>query len=137
MAANTLSDYAENAILNEWFGATAFSPSGTLYFGLSTTTIGAGGVGGINEPTHASYARASADNDKTTWSTSTTGGLSNDIAITFPQASAAWGTVTYGFIADHATSGNLYAYGALGTSKSIENGDTAQFAVGTIIITLD
>lgn len=138
MAVNTLSDFLENALLNEAFGATAFTPSATLYVGLSTTSITDAG-GNITEPNAPEYARVAIDNDKTTWTTSTTGGLSNDIAITFAQATSTggWGTITDGFVADQSSGGNVYTLGALGTSKSIEQNDTPEFPAGSIVITLD
>lgn len=128
--------FTENAVLNEVFGATAYTPSGTYYVGLSTSTINDDGTG-LSEPTGTGYARVAIDNDKTTWSTSTTGLVSNDITITFPQAGSDWGTVTHAFIADQATTGNMIVHGALASSKTIETDDTAQFSIGNIVITLD
>lgn len=38
---------------------------------------------------------------------------------------------------DAATGGNLLAYAALTTAKTVQNGDTAQFSAGDITVTLD
>lgn len=133
---NTLSDFLENSFLNLAFGATSYTPSGTLYVGLSTSTMNDDGTG-LTEVTGLGYERVPITNDKTTWTVSTTGGLSNAIAFTFPQASSNWGTVTDAFIIDHAVTGNFYCQGALGTSKLISNEDTAQFPIGSFVITLD
>ncbi|KKL90267.1 hypothetical protein LCGC14_1906360, partial [marine sediment metagenome] len=38
---------------------------------------------------------------------------------------------------DALTAGNLLATGALTTSKTINDGDTAEFAIGALDITLD
>lgn len=132
----SFTDFAENGILNYQFGLTSYVPSGVLYVGLSTSAINDDGTG-LTEVTGTNYARVAIDNNKTTWSVSTTGGLQNDIVITFPQAGSNWGTITHAFIADQATTGNMIVHGALTTSKTIETDDTAQFSIGNVIITLD
>jgi len=62
------------------------------------------------EPTGNNYSRPSYTNNKTTWGTSTTGKLLNEVAITFPTASGDWGDVFSIFIADSATYGNIFWY---------------------------
>lgn len=63
--------------------------------------------------------------------------IANDGAITFPTASASWGTVTHFGVFDASTAGNLLYWGALTTSKAVGSGDTASFAVGELDVTLD
>lgn len=133
---NTFANFLENAILNEAFGGTSFTPSGTLYVGLSSSAINDDGTG-ITEPTGTGYARVAFTNDKTNWTTATTGSLSNAVAITFPQAGSNWGEITHTFISDQATTGNMYCHGALTSSKNITTSDTAEFAIGSFVITLD
>lgn len=132
----SFTNYTENNVLNLFFGATAFSQPANHFIGLSTTTIADGGTN-ITEPSGNAYARVSVANNKTTYSVSSAGSLSNAISVTFPQATGSWGTVIDFFIADASSGGNIIAYGTLSVSKNITSGDTAQFAIGALVITLD
>lgn len=126
----------ENSLLNHTFGGTTYSPLATMYVGLSTANpTDTGSL--VSECTGGSYARVAITNNKTTWSISSAGSLSNAITITFPTATASWGTVTYFFIADASTAGNVVAYGALSAAKTIDTGDTALFNIGDLTINLD
>ena len=104
----------------------------TPYVGLFTATPS--DAGGGTEVTGGNYARVNAN---TLFGTASGTGISNDGAITFPTASASWGTVSHFGIFDAATVGNLLMWGALGTSKAVGSGDTASFAIGELDITLD
>ena len=134
--AGSFADYLENKLLDLVFGATAFSAPATLYVGLSTTTITDAG-GNITEPSGNAYARVAVTNNTTNWPAASAGSKSNGTAITFAQATGSWGTITDFFIADAAAAGNIIAYGVLTASKAIGNGDTASFAIGDIVITLN
>lgn len=64
-------------------------------------------------------------------SNNTTKTLSGD--VTFPTASADWGTVTHFGFASAATAGTLRWWAPLDTSKAIGSGDTyKQLAAGTV-----
>ncbi len=74
--------------------------------------------------------------------TATAGGdgqTDNVAAITFPQASGSWGTVTHMAFVDSITFdvGNMLFWSPVTTSRAIDNGDTAEFAIGAITITFD
>jgi hypothetical protein len=126
----------ENSLLNHTFGGTVYTPLTTMYVGLSTANpTDTGSFTG--ECTGGSYARVAITNNKTTWSTSSAGSLSNAITLTFPTATASWGTVTYFFIATASTAGDVVAYGQLSASKTIDTGDTALFNIGDLTINLN
>jgi hypothetical protein len=133
--AGSFADYLEDKVMDDTFGKTAFTPSAHLYVGLSTTTITDAG-GNITEPSGGAYARIEIDNDKTTWSTSSAGKIENAITITFAEATSAWGTITDFFLSDSSAAGNIYGYGALGTSKSVASGDTVLIAISGMTISL-
>lgn len=126
-----------NLILDEIFGAVDITKPGTLYFGLCTGGVSAAGVV-TGEPSGNGYARKDITNDKNLWTDAAAGALENEVAITFAQASGSWGTVAYFFIANHLTDTGsaIIAYGELTTPKAIDNGDTAQFAIGDLDISL-
>jgi hypothetical protein len=56
--------------------------------------------------------------------------------VTFPQATASWGTVGWIGINDALTSGNLLYHTALDTSKTIDTGDIFKISTGNLSVTL-
>lgn len=135
--AGSFSDYLEAKILDEVFGATAFSAPGTLYVALFTAAPSDSGGG--TEVTGGSYARVAVTNNTTNWPNAT--GTSptskaNGTVITFPTATANWGTVVAFGIFDASSGGNLIAWADLNTSRTINSSDTASFGVGSLTITL-
>lgn len=56
----------------------------------------------------------------------------NNGTITFPTATANWGTVSHFALFDALTAGNYLAGGALTTAKYVSNGDVASFADATL-----
>ena len=129
----SFADYLENALLDHLFGKATFT-SPAIHVALSTADPLEDGSG-LAEPSGNGYARvATAPAD---WNASASGLVDNLSEITFPQATGAWGTVTHFALFDAATAGNMLLRGALTTSKSIDNGDTAKFAAGDLDVTLD
>jgi hypothetical protein len=128
-------DYLEDELLDHVFGAAAYSAPATLYVALFTAAPN--DAGGGTEVTGGSYDRADVTNNATNFPAASGGAKANGTAIAFPTATAAWGTVTHFGIFDANTSGNLLAWGPLSASKTIDDGDTAQFAIGDLDITLD
>lgn len=131
----SFADFLENKLLDHAFGGSDYTRAATLYIGLSTTTITDAG-GNITEPSGNNYSRVSVTNNSTNFPAASGGAKSNGTAITFPQASGSWGTVTDFFISDASSGGNILGYGALTTSKAVTNGDTVSFAIGDLDITL-
>lgn len=125
----SFSNYLENKVLLHVFGATPYTAPATLYVGLFTSDPGETGSG--TEVSGGSYAR------QTITFTVTANQASNTAAIEFPTCTAAWGTVTYAAIYDAVTTGNLLAYGALTTSKTIATGDVLRIPAGDFDINLD
>lgn len=131
----SFADYLEDKTLDYILGGAAFTPAATLYVGLSTTTITDAG-GNITEPSGNGYARMSVAQNQTNWPASSSGSISNGAAVTFPEATGAWGTVTDFFLSDASSGGNIYFWSALGTSKDVSNGDTLSFAIGDLTVSL-
>jgi len=136
------SDYLENAILNHILGGVShpFAALDHVYIALYTVTPSDSAAG--TEVTQAGgtlYDRVEVDNDHVTWHDSTAGSKHNDIAITFPTAGASWGSCLAFAILDTAIGGasNILYWGAITTPKTIAVGDTAEFAIGNIVITED
>jgi hypothetical protein len=133
--AGSKSDFLENKLLDHVLGNTAYTAPATVYIALYT--VAPTDSGGGTEVSGGSYARASVTNNSTNWPAASGGSKSNGTDITFPTATADWGTVVAFGIFDQLTSGNLLYWATLTTSKSILNGDTAKFSAGSITITED
>lgn len=129
----SLSNYAEDAMLDHVLNTSAMSVPTNLYVGLATATIDDTDTGAtVTEPSGANnYARVNVN----TWDTAATRLTSNTSVVTFNQCQTApWGTITDWFISDSGTigAGNIIAYGTLATSKSVVVGNTPSFAAGEL-----
>lgn len=131
----TFNDYLELELLDHVFGAAAYTAPATLYVALYTAAPN--DAGGGTEVTGNNYARAAVTNNATNFPAASAGAKSNGTAITFATPSGSWGTVTHFAILDAVSGGNFLGWGALTASKSPGNGDTVEFAIGDLDITLD
>lgn len=124
------SDYLENKLLDHSLATTTFTAPGAVYVGLHTGSPG-DADDGANEVSGGSYARQSA-----TFGAASSGTASTSATITFPAATASWGTISHISIYDASSAGNLLFHGAVTTSKAIESGDTFQISSGNLSISL-
>jgi hypothetical protein len=125
------SDYLELKLLDHSLGTTAYTAPTNVYVGLHTATP-QDDASGTGEVSGGSYARQSA-----TFAAASGGSASTSATITFPAATANWGTITHIGIYDASSAGNLLYHGAVTTSKTIESGDTFQISSGNLTISLD
>lgn len=132
-------DSQEQAILNLFLRGDSWTLPANLYVGLSTTTPTEAG-GNFTEPVGNGYARVTVVRNGTNWAAASGTApaiADNATAITFPAASGgSWGTVTHAGLFDAVSAGNLLWWGALGTSKAVNDGDTAQIAIGALDVKL-
>lgn len=127
----SFADYWEDEILDHIMNDGAYTAP-TIYVGLSTADPG-DDAATLAEPSGNGYARvttAAAD-----WNAASGGSKTNANAITFPEATGAWGTITYVCLFDALTSGNLLASGSCG-STAIISGNIARFAAGALTVSL-
>jgi hypothetical protein len=69
--------------------------------------------------------------------TATDGIVTSSADVTFPQATANWGTISYIGLLDDLTSGNLLMHTPLTTSKTIDEGDIFKVPLGQLTASLD
>ena len=114
--------------------------NGVIFFPIGqykiTTTINIDGSG-ATEPSGGSYARVAFTNNKSNWGVASNGVLTNAVAVTFPESSASWGTITYVGIWDLATGGNIWWYDVLSPSRAVASLTTVIFSAGAITVTLN
>ena len=124
------SDYLENKVLDHVLRNTSYTSPTTVYVGLFTSDPTDAGSG--TEVSGGSYARQSLS------VTTASGGIVTSSAdVTFPQATASWGTISHIGILDALTSGNLLMHTPLTTAKTIDNGDILKISSGNLTVTLD
>jgi hypothetical protein len=132
----TFSDFLENELLDHVWGNAAYSAPATIYVGLSTADPTDTGSG-IAEPSGGAYARVAVTNNATNWPAASGGAKANGTAVTFPKATASWGTIAYMIYMDAVSGGNMLAYAPLTVSKVVSADDTLTFPIGDLDITLD
>ena len=126
----SFSNFLETEILDHVFAGAAYTAPSTKYLALFTA-VADGETGSVTEVSGGGYARQSV---AFTTSGNTT---SNNAAVEFPTATANYGTVTHVGVYDASTSGNLMAYAALSSNKTIETGDVFRVPSGDLDITLN
>jgi hypothetical protein len=62
--------------------------------------------------------------------------VENTHAVTLAQASGDWGTITSVAIIDALTVGNMLFFDNTMTDQAVNNGDTAEFAIGALDVQL-
>lgn len=125
-----LSNYLENKLLDHVLRNTSYTSPTTVYVGLYTSDPADDNSG--TEVSGGSYARQILS------VTTATGGIVTSSAdVTFPQATASWGTISHIGLLDALSSGNLLMHTALTTSKTIDSGDVLKISTGSLTASLD
>jgi len=134
-------DYAENKLADMMRG-TAWSLGSSLFLGLAS----AASDSSITELSGTGYARQEMVRELATWAGTQAAGsisasigtshlTSNNAAVDFGDAGAAWGTANYVVLYDALTSGNALAYFPI-SSQVIGLGDNPFFDIAEISFTL-
>lgn len=134
------SQYLADAQLN-WFKGTGFpaAPANT-YIALLTVAPTARDGTGATEVSGGAYARQAVASGG--WSAVATNGsgltaieqITQTGTLTYPTATANWGTVLGVAQYDAATGGNLLEYGDLTTSQTVNSGNTFQVPANDIVV---
>lgn len=124
-----MSNYLENALINATLRNTTYTSVATVYVSLWTSDPTDAGSG--TEVSGGSYARTAV-----TFGAPANGVTTNNADVTFPTATASWGTVGWIGINDALSSGNLLYHTALDTAKAIDSGDIFKIASGNLSVTL-
>ena len=123
------SNFLENALINAVLRNTTYTSPATVYVSLYTTDPTDADTG--TEISGGSYARTAV-----TMGAPSNGVSTNSADVTFPTATASWGTVTHIGIHDASTAGNLLFHTPLDTSKTIDSGDIFKITTGNLSVTL-
>jgi hypothetical protein len=125
--AGSLTNYAENKVLDHVLGTTAYTKP-TTHVALYTVAPTDSSAG--TEVSGGSYARLAGS-----FTASSGGASSNDGNLDFTDMPAC--TVVAIGILDNASGGNLLVYGTLTTNKTLDAGDTLRIATGDLDVSID
>jgi hypothetical protein len=132
----SLTNYAENALTKHIFTEAAYTPAATLYMALCTADPGETATGAsMSECANANgYSRKAISFGAAASRTITGSGT-----VTYDAATGSWGTVSHWAIVDSGTygAGNVLAYAAWATPKSVVNGNTPSFSGSDVSIAID
>jgi len=129
-----MSDYLENKWVDHLLRGIPYTAPVGLF--VAAMTAAPSDAGGGTEVSGNNYSRVNLAPSTTNWSSTggpttttnpsagTTGTSSNNVQITFPTPSGAWGTITHVAIYDASTSGNLLLLGALSVSQTVTGSST-------------
>ncbi len=145
--AGNISNYLETALLAHSINKTAFTAPAAVGLALFTTTpnVDTGASGTEVSTSGTAYARVNvltANAGGHIFGAASSGdpsSIANAVDITFPTATASWGTITGMALLDNLTvgSGNYLWIGSLASSKVVNNGDVFKFLAGQLVLTLD
>ena len=122
-------DFMENKIIDHMLRNQSYTPPATVYVALFTTATS--DAGGGTEVSGGAYARQAV-----TLGAASGGASSNSADITFPQATADWGTITHLALMDALTGGNMLMHTPLDASKTVNNGDTFKINQNDLDVTV-
>ena len=127
----SFSNHLETEILDHVFGGNAYTAPATLYLALFTSNPDEDASGTEVSTSGTAYAR------QTVTFTVSGNTATTDAAVEYSTATANFGTVTHVGVMDASTGGNLLAYAALTSAKTIETGDVFRVPAGDLDIELD
>lgn len=126
-----LSDHAE-ALLLDWLMTSGSATRPTAWY-VALYTAAPSDSGGGTEVSGSGYAREAV----TFAAAASPGGTtSNSGAVTFSASGGDWGSVTHIGIHDAVSGGNLLWHGAMTAAKTVNDGDTLEFSIGNIDLTI-
>mgnify|MGYP000026269232 FL=1 len=128
-----MSDYLEVALLNATLNGTAFTAVNDPYVSLHTADPTDAGTGAEVSTAGTGYARTAAS---FATASGTSGLVATDADVTFPTATASWGTVGWIGLWDAASGGNMLYHTALDASKTIDSGDIFKITTGNLTVEL-
>ena len=129
--AGNITDFLENELLDHCLGVGSFTMPAVVKLALFTADpTDTGNL--ANEVAGGAYARQTV-----AFTAAAGGSCSNDADVTFPQATADWGTVTHIGIMNATTGGTMLWHGQLTTPKTVGSGDTFKIPTGDLDCALD
>lgn len=122
------SNYLDTIVLNQALRAVPWTPPATVYVALFT--VAPTGSGGGTEVSGGSYTR-----QPVTFGSPVSQTVASTAAVSFPIATATWGTIVAFAFFDDPTAGNMLYYANLSSSRAIGFNDQVTFPAGQLVAT--
>lgn len=143
---SSLTNYAENKIIDWLLRGQSLVLPGTWYVGLLTAAPSDSSAG--TEASGTDYARVGITADlanfsgtqsagSTTLSSGTGGTSYNNAELAFPTPGGDWGEVSWAGLYDASSGGNLWAWCALNEVKSIFTNDIVVIPIASLSFQID
>lgn len=140
-----MTDYLANKMIDLFFRGQAYSWPSTVYLKAMTAAPTNAG-GGTEVGGGVGYARVAIASSLAAWSgtqgpgttsasTGTSGRISNNAQLVFPDPTGAWGAIGWGGIDDASSGGNPLFWGELASPKTIGIGTPLVYAADSLGIT--
>lgn len=128
-----VSDSLAQEILNALLGGAALAPSANLYIGLVTSAPAADGSG-YTEVAGGGYGRVNKTNNATNFPaiSGSSRAKTNGTDITFPTATASWGTIAGVAVFYGSAGGQVKLYAPLIEPRAVLINDAVIFAAGQL-----
>lgn len=126
-----LSDYAEKLLIDYCFNTEVVTRPTSWYIALYTAAPSDSGGG--TEVSGNGYARDQVTFDA---GASPGGTTQNASAAIFTASGGNFGTITHFAVFDSLSGGNMLAWTAMDTNRTVNDGETLTFAIGDIDIAL-
>lgn len=122
-------NYLENELIDHVFRNAAMTSPTSVFLALHTADPTE--TGAVAEISGNGYARQAI-----TFGAPADGVSTNSNAPAFTASGGNFGTITHFSIHDAVSAGNALAYGALDTSRTINDGETITFNIGDVSVTM-
>lgn len=132
MSAN-LTDYGANAFADHLSGVATLPTTYYVALCSSQPDVGVDGTSlAALEPAAGAYARVALGRTSAEWAAADQGISTIQVTVTFPTATADWGTITHYALCTALTGGSVYGYGQFTFAQYVASGDTMVVPVGGI-----
>ena len=130
---SSFTDHTESLVLT-WLLTNGTATRPTAWF-VGLFTAAPSDTGGGTEVSGSGYARKATGTMTISGTSPTT--ATNSAAIEFDAASGGnWGSIGWAAIFDASTGGNMIAWAALSTARTINDGDVLRIPAGDLDVTL-
>lgn len=132
---NNKSTYLETAVLNVVLRGGVLTAPTTVYVGLYTAMSSDRSVGGTEVSTSGTaYVRQPISFAVPTYAMDGSASSASTSTVTFPTATAIWGTIVGFGLYDAVSSGTLLYFGTLSSSQTVNQFDQIVFDIGAIVV---
>jgi len=136
LTGTSMSQYLQQKLLEHTLRHVSWTSPTTVYVALFTVMPGEDGTGGT-EVTGGAYARQAATFAAYANTAPTGGKCVTSADISFPVATANWGTIAGVGIYDASSSGNLLLYQTLTANQVINSGQQFVLSAGDLEVDMD